>query len=74
MVGATTGATVKIIVISDISFAASLPLEISRTIARDSTTAEAPPKPWTKRAASITSMLCASAATVAASANRLMPT
>ena len=74
MLGAMTGAVVKIIVITDISFAASLPLAISRTMARDKTIAAAAPNPCTRRAVSMSSIFVATAATIAATVNRLMPT
>ena len=45
--GAMTGAAVKIIVIRDMSRAASLPDATSRTIARDRTIADAAPIPCT---------------------------
>ena len=54
-----TGAAVKIIVISDINLAASLPLAISRTIARDSTIADAAPTPWINLAANMISIVVA---------------
>ena len=73
MDGAITGMAVKIIVISDMSRAASLPCAMSRTIARDSTIVADAPDPCRKRAASITSMSVALAATVAAAANNSMP-
>ena len=71
--GAMTGAAVNSIVISDIRRTASAPDAMSRTIARDSTTADAAPKPCTNRAASMTSMDCAKDATVAAMANSETP-
>ncbi len=72
-VGAMTGAAVKIIVISDISFAASLPDAMSRTTALESTTAEAAPIPCTKRATSSSSILLAIVVAIAATANSVMP-
>jgi hypothetical protein len=74
ILGAMTGATVKIIVISDISLAAALPLEISRTMARDSTIAGAAPMPCTKRPASMVSMEFAVADAIAPIANKPRPT
>ena len=73
-VGATTGAAVKIIVMSDMRRAASLPEAMSRTIARDRTMADEAPTPCTNRATSRTSMFCAAAATMPATANSPMPT
>jgi hypothetical protein len=73
MLGAITGAAVKIMVISDMSRAASLPVATSRTMERDSTMADAPPQPWTKRDTSMTSMLVAAAAANAAAAKMPMP-
>ena len=71
--GAITGAAVNNMVISDINLAASLPLEMSRMMARDSTIAEAAAKPCTKRAARMTSMLFARATTSPLSVNSNMP-
>ena len=56
MLGATTGAAVKIMVIRDIRRAASFPDATSRTMARDNTIAAAAPIPCTNRAASIASI------------------
>jgi hypothetical protein len=73
MLGAITGAAVKIIVISDISLAASLPLATSRTIARDRTIEAAAPIPWINRAASMSSILPANAAAMAPTRNNSIP-
>ena len=73
ILGAMTGAAVKIMVISDIRRAASRPLDTSRTMERDSTIAAAAPSPWTKRAASMTAMEFAAAATKAAMVKMSMP-
>ena len=73
-VGASTGTAVKIIVMSDMSRAASLPDATSRTMARASTMEEAAPAPWINRAASMTLMSVLAAATVPAMANTLSPT
>ena len=74
MLGAITGAAVKIIVMSDIRRAASLPLAMSRTIARVNTMAEAAPKPCRKRAASSRPMLSAADAMTAPMTNSVIPT
>ena len=73
IVGAMTGAAVKIMVMIDMSLAAALPLAMSRTMARDMTSAGAEPIPWMNLPASITSIESAMAAAMAPARNRAMP-